>query len=247
MKTNRIPILLFLVLAIPLQLFSQKTGISPEDIPEILKKKTDDFEITGDGTAEHWSETDWINLTQRNNPENPVQTQVKLLYSDTGIYVLFQNEDRLITTPFTKDYENLWLGDVVEVFLWTNTSEPDYFEYEVTPLNYELPLIVSNINGELLSWIPFENTYQGDRKVRHKTTVTNGEKKNGASIDSWTAEMFIPFKMMHPLKNIYPQSGTIWRANLYRIDYDDDDTYWSWSPFEGNFHDYKNFGVLRFE
>lgn len=243
---KRLFALFFLILSIAIQASGQ---IQPDTKPTIVVQKTQDFDLTGDGSAGPWNQTEWIDLTQRNLMENTLErnTKMKLLYSETGLYVLFQNEDSLVTTPFTEDFENLWLGDVVEVFLWTNQSEPDYFEYEVTPLNYELLLIVSNIDGELLSWIPFENTYREGRKVRHKTAVTNGEKKNGASIDAWTAEFFIPFKLLHPLKNIDPQSGTTWRANFYRIDYDDEGSYWSWSPFEGNFHDYQNFGVLIFE
>lgn len=219
-----------------------------DTLPSVTITKTEDFEITGEGTAENWEEAKWIYLSHRNDTgSNEQQTKAKILYSDTGLYVLFHNEDRLITTPFEADFEELWKGDVVEVFLWPHKSEPDYFEYEITPLDYELPLIVSNIDGELLSWIPFDNTYREGRKVRHKTTVRNGEKRNGASIDSWTAEFFIPYKLLYPLDNIYPAAGTTWRANFYRVDYDDEVTFWSWSPFEGNFHDYQNFGTLIFE
>lgn len=171
-----------LIFSVTMLLYGQT---QPIERPTHIVKKTGDFELNGDGSAEEWNQTQWIDITQRNLTDNTpeMETKMKLLYSETGLYVLFQNEDNLVTTPFTKDYENLWLGDVVEVFLWTNQSAPDYFEYEVTPLNYELPLIVSNKDGELLSWIPFEDTYREGRKVRHKTSVTGGEKENGAAIE----------------------------------------------------------------
>ena len=225
------------------------TGQISSDLPDILVKKTDDFELTGDGSSEAWNQTEWLELPQRLNLEKTSgnTTRAKALYSETGIYVLFESQDGLVTTPFESDFEKLWLGDVVEVFLWPDTSKPNYFEYELSPLDYELPLIVSNIDGELSSWIPFDHTYQDERKVRHRTSVRNGKKKNGATITSWNAEIFIPFKLLHPLENIYPESGTTWRGNFYRIDYDYGETHWSWSPYEGNFHDYENFGVLRFE
>ena len=214
-------------------------------------RKTVDFELKGDGSSEEWNQTEWIELPQRLNLEkvSGYSTRLKVLYSEKGFYTLFESRDSLITSPFDSDFEELWRGDVVEVFLWTDTSKPNYFEYELTSLDYELPLIVSNIEGDLLSWIPFGDTYdnESDRKVRHKTSVKGGKKENGASINSWTAEMFIPFKLLYPLENIYPESGTIWRGNFYRIDYDVGETHWSWSPYEGNFHDYENFGLLRFE
>ena len=217
----------------------------------LLVKKTDDFTITGDGTAENWNKTEWVELTQRSNHENTsgLKTKAKLLYSDTGLYVLFQNQDKILNASYDAHFKELWREDVVEIFLWTDQSRPVYFEYELSPLNFELPLIVSNIEGELLHWIPFDNSYhsESDRKTRHKTSIIGGEKISGAEIDGWVAEMFIPFKLLHPLKNIYPETGTKWRANLYRIDYDEGMTPWSWQPYETNFHDYNNFGTLLFE
>lgn len=214
-------------------------------------KKTDDFDVTGNGSSENWNQTKWISLTQRSNQENTdgLATRVKILYSDMGMYFLFHSEDDVLNATFESDYEELWNEDVVEVFLWTDESGPHYFEYEISPLNYELPLIVSNINGELLHWIPFANSYHEnhDRFIHHKTSVEGGKKESGAVIDSWTAEFFIPFELLHPLKNIYPVSGTEWRANFYRIDYDHGMTPWSWQPYETNFHDYHNFGTIIFE
>lgn len=217
----------------------------------MLIKKTDDFEVTGDGSSGHWNRTEWVNLIKRSDPENMngQSTRVKVLYSGKGMYFLFHSEDEVLNATFDADFEELWHEDVVEVFLWTDQSGPHYFEYEISPLNYELPLIVSNIDGELLHWIPFANSYheEHDRITRHKTSVKGGEKVSGAEIDSWTAEFFIPFKLLHPLENIFPESGTEWRANFYRIDYDHGMTPWSWQPYETNFHDYNNFGIIVFE
>jgi len=217
----------------------------------MMIKKTDDFEVTGDGSSENWNRTDWISLTQRSNQENTrgKSTYLKVLYSDKGMYFLFHSEDDILNATFYSDFQELWNEDVVEVFLWTDDSRPHYFEYEISPLNYELPLIVSNIDGELLHWIPFANSYHEDhdRIIQHRTSVKGGKKVSGADIDSWTAEFFIPFKLLHPLENIFPESGTEWRANFYRIDYDHGITPWSWHPYETNFHDYQNFGIVVFE
>jgi hypothetical protein len=217
----------------------------------MVVKKTDDFDVTGDGSSENWNRTDWVRLAQRANQENTngLTTRVKVLYSDRGMYFLFHNEDDILNATFDSDFEELWNEDVVEVFLWTDESAPHYFEYEISPLNYELPLIVSNIEGELLHWIPFKNSYHEDheRFIHHKTSVEGGKKESGADVNSWTAEFFIPFKLLHPLKNIFPESGTEWRANFYRIDYDNGMTPWSWQPYETNFHDYHNFGTIVFE
>ncbi len=228
----------------------QKEPVQEND-DTMLVKKTDDFTITGDGSAQNWNRTEWVELIQRRNRDegNRYKSEFKLLYSEKGIYILYRNEDRILNASFEEHFAELWHEDVVEAFFWTDETSTDYFEYELSPLNYELPLIVTNLGGELIHWIPFANSYhdENDRKTQHKTTILGGEKRSGAEIEGWIAEIFIPFKLMHPLKNIYPESGTKWRANFYRIDYDEGMAPYSWQPYETNFHDYQNYGTLLFE
>ncbi len=219
------------------------------EIETLLIKKTNDFTISGTGSAENWSGTEWTELTQRSNFEKSSgkHTKLKVLYSDTGLYFLFDSESDTLNATMDSHFMELWREDVVEVFLWTDETKPVYFEYELSPLNYELPILVNNIDGELTHWIPFDYSYTGDRKTRHKTSIEGGEKISGSPITKWIAEFFIPFELLRPLENIFPESGTEWKANFYRIDYDHGPTPWSWKPYETNFHDYKNFGTIIFE
>lgn len=212
-------------------------------------KKTSDFAITGDGAADNWLKTEWIELNQLTNHEkrDGLLTKAKVLYSDTGIYFLFHCEDEILTATMDSHFMELWREDVVEVFLWPDESEVTYFEYELSPLNYELPILVGNVEGKQSHWIPFDYSYKDERKTLHKTSVKGGEKQSGAHITEWTAEFFIPFELLRPLNNIFPESGTSWRANLYRIDYDKGTTHWAWQPIQTNFHDYERFGTFLFE
>lgn len=221
---------------------SAQTGKSAE----IRVKKTGDFAVTGSGSANEWSGTEWINLTLRAGNDKDLTTKMKTLYSDKGIYFLFDCLDKKLTSAMNADFLDLWTEDVVEVFLWTDESSPVYFEYEISPLGYELPLLISNEQGELLRWMPFH--YEENRKVLHATTVRGGEKKSMAQVKAWTAEFFFPWKLLRPLDNNIPKSGTRWRANMYRVDYDDNNrNNWTWQPVTKNFHDYERFGTLVFE
>ena len=117
-----------------------------------------------------------------------------------------------------------------------------YFEYELSPLNFELPILVPNIKGNFLGWRPWH--YEGSRKTRHATHIS----KKGEAITSWTAEFFIPYALLKPMTNVPPQKGTRWRANFYRIDYDKDIVTWQWQLVQNeNFHDYERFGAIEFE
>jgi hypothetical protein len=218
------------------------------DDPKALEiKKCSDFEITGDGSAKNWGSTEWVILPQRNSTKKPLTTKTKILYSDTGIYFLFLCQDKILTATMDADFMDLWKEDVVEVFLWPDEDSPVYFEYEISPLNHELPILISNVEGDLVRWQPFH--YESDRKTRHATSIQGGDKQSNSIITSWIAEFFVPYKLLRPLNNVPPTSGTRWRANFYRVDYDDEkkSSSWSWKLTNKTFHEYKKFGVLLFE
>lgn len=212
---------------------------------ELTVKKTDDFTITGNGSSKQWNNAEWINVPQY-PAEEGYTTQVKILYSETGLYFFVACEDEKITASKTGYMEDLWVEDVFEIFLWTDEDYPLYFEYEISPLNNELVLLVPNFDGDFLGWIPWH--YDSDRKIKHLTNTKGGKKESGAEITSWTAEIFIPFELLKPLRNSPPTSGMRWRMNLYRMDYDSGERKrWEWRPVESTFHEIDKFGTIRFE
>lgn len=207
----------------------------------ITVKSTFDFSVTGDGSSANWDAAPWIQIPSRTGARSYYQTKVKLLYSQTGIYCLFFCHDREITATLKEDFADLYNEDVVEVFFWPEESLSVYFEYELSPLNHELPIMVPNLKGDFFGWKPWH--YEGNRLTRHAVLISSDEK----GVASWTAEFFIPFTLLKPLLKEQPRKGTKWRANLYRIDYDDGTTDWSWQLTGKNFHDYPKFGTLVFD
>jgi hypothetical protein len=208
-------------------------GLYAQQIPV---NKTTNFTVTGKGDASAWSKAEWIPLQWRNGNLKDYETKAKLLYSDSGVYCLFRNSDRKITSTMKADFSDLWKEDVVEIFFWTDEKFPIYFEYELSPHNYELPILVPNLDGKFLGWRPWH--YDGPRLIKHATNI---------EADAWTAEFYIPFKVLAPLTNVPPTKGMTWRCNMYRVDYDDGVTRWSWQPVRTNFHDFERFGTLKFE
>lgn len=196
----------------------------------------EDFEVTGEGLDASWNQASWIDLPQRNEKPVTYTTRVKALYSKTGIYFLFDCQDEKLTATMKEDNLDLWNEDVVEVFLWTGEDFPVYFEYELSPLNYELPIIVPNDKGRFFGWLPWH--YEGDRKTRHATS---------SSDKGWKAEFFIPYKLLTPLPQVPPEPGTKWRVNMYRIDYDQGQTTFSWQPTAKTFHEFNKFGTFIFK
>jgi hypothetical protein len=96
-----------------------------------------------------------------------------------------------------------------------------------------------------MGWRPWH--YEGPRKIRKAVSIA-GRTAGSDSITGWTAEIFVPYALFKPLRNVPPKSGTHWRANFYRADYDDHfATEWSWTPVGPSFHEYQKFGTLVFE
>ena len=214
--------------------------------PTITVKATDDFEVSGNGMNPAWGKAEWTPLHRRQADGVPYDSRFKILYSKTGIYLLMEGTDTKLTTTGRKDFEDLWVEDVYEAFFWTDESQPLYFEYEISPMNAELPILVPNTGGAFMGWRPWH--FENDRKTRKATAVTGGPKEPGAAVKGWSAEFFIPYALLRGLKNQPPRSGSRWRANFYRMDHDGGrTTQWDWARVGPSFHEYQKYGVLEFE
>lgn len=214
---------------------------------KVLKvQPTDDFAITGRGDAPAWGKAAWEPLDLRNSDGRQYQTRVKMLHSQTGLYVLMEAEDGTITATMNEDFLDLWNEDVFEFFLWPDLRYPVYFEYEISPLGYELPILIPNFGGQFLGWRPWH--YEGKRKTQKATSAMGGPKQSGARVTAWKAEVFVPYDLLRPLQNVPPKPGTAWRANFYRVDYDGGKTTsWDWARVGSSFHEFEKFGTLIFE
>ncbi len=203
----------------------------------VLKiKQTKDFGVKADTSLKEWKSTKWLVLPKRHGAMN-YATKFKMLYSQKGIYCLFFCEDSQITSTRKKDFEDLYNEDVVEAFFWTEESFPVYFEYELSPYNFELPIMVPNNKGTFYGWRPWN--FDGDRKTKHDAEVLTNK--------NWIATFFIPYELLRPLGNVPPKQGTKWRCNFYRIDYDEKSSEWCWQPTQKTFHEKEKFGIVEFE
>jgi hypothetical protein len=216
-----------------------------EERPRVVVKPAPDFEVTGAGEHAAWQQAEWTPMRRRQADGHPYDTRFKALYSTTGVYFLMDGTDSKLTATMTEDYMDLWNEDVFEVFLWTDERYPVYFEYEISPLNHELPILIPNFGGQFLGWRPWH--YEKDRQTRKATSITGGPKQSQAAIKGWRAEFFIPYTLLRPLQNVPPKAGTRWRANFYRMDYDNGKTtQWEWARVGKSFHEYEKFGDLVF-
>jgi hypothetical protein len=161
-------------------------------------KKTTDFKVDGQGSAANWATAKAFDITVQKGPNQPAPgkqfpTKVKILYSEKGMYFLFDCTDKKLTATIMEDYGLLFKEDVVEVFLWPDTTVPIYLEYELSPLDYELPIIIANIKGRTEGWKAWH--YTDRNRVQHATSAQGGQKKSMASVEGWKAEFFMMKKL----------------------------------------------------
>ena len=232
-------------LAVLISHYDSAVQTQTDERPQLSVKPVDDFEVTGTGDHAAWRQAEWVSLRRRQADGHPYDTRFKTVYSGTGIYFLMDGTDKKLTATMSEDFMDLWNEDVFEVFLWPDEKHPVYFEYEISPLNKELPILIPNLGGQFLGWRPWH--YEKNRATRKATSVTGGQKQSGAAIQGWRAEFFIPYALLRPLQNVPPKPGTRWRANFYRMDHDDGkSTQWEWARVGPSFHEYQKFGELTF-
>ena len=220
-------------------------GLSVADTPLIVHKCVD-FIVTGKGEDPEWQKTRWVSLNKIDQGGKAYESKFKILYSTTGLYVLFSGDDDKITSSYKNDFDNLFTADVFEVFFHPFPSEPIYFEYEISPLNKELVLLILNRNKNFGGWIPWH--YEDKNKTIKNVIINGGRMKSGASIHSWTTEIFFPYRLLNPLLNVPPVSGMRWNANFCRLDYDSGKMIkWAWSPVKVSFHEFENYFPILFE
>lgn len=147
------------------------------------------------------------------------RTGVKAVRSDTGIYFLFQCEDEKINCTLQQDGEDLYTEDVLEIFLQPDRRYPVYLEYELSPLNKELVLMVCHNGSDFYGWLPFH--YAGERRVKHITWSRVEELSPGACCSAWNAMVYLPFALFEGTAAECPAEKTVWRGNIFRIDTDD--------------------------
>ena len=206
--------------------------------------RQEDFELLPEN-RKYFDGCEW-NVLARVGGEKPYQTFFKMGYSDSGLYFLFHCTDRKKSCSEMKDGDDLYTEDVLEIFLRPDSRYPVYLEYELSPLNKELVLMVSH-NGELFyGWKPFH--YEGGRKTRHITWSEKGALRPGRELMSWEAMCYLPFSLLEGIVPAAPVPGTVWTGNIFRIDYDGQDiSRYGWDTSCGTeFHDYEKFGEIRF-
>lgn len=203
-----------------------------------------DFALDGSGDEAGWGDSPWLDMA-RVNGASAFGTRCRLARSTTGFYLAVDCEDTRLDTTGTKDGDDLFNGDVVELFLQPDPAVQLYLEYELSPLGCDLLLIVPRRQGRFHGWLGWKAA--GKREVRRAVRIRGGAQAPGATVSGWSATCFVPWTLFACFADMPVAPGTVWRGNVYRIDAAGGaHSHWALHPETGfNFHNVEGFGGFR--
>lgn len=225
-----------LILSLPVVVISQ--DMSPK-LQFNIKYMRSDFRVT-DLNNNLWKTALHAGLDRYwDGSDAPVgrRSTVKLLWSDSGLYVRFdanQTEPLVVREKpdITKKTMNLWDRDVVEIFLAPDKKEPrKYFEFETAPTGEWIDVALDSTSGKRVSSWDYTSGMQSAAKIEDGRVVI-------AMKIPWTA-----FRKT-------PKIGDVWLGNLFRcVGKDPERGYLAWSATmtpEPSFHVPERFGEFHF-
>ena len=172
--------------------------------------------------------------------EAPLKTEVRMLYDDDSLYVLFRCEDPEPWATKENWDDKLWEEEAVEVFLQPDPKVPAYAEFQVNPIG----AVMDTWCPKPAAPLPFDSwNLEGLRGAPR----TSGKKDGGKG---WTCEIGIPWKGLNEkmtTESSAPKPGDRWRIGLFRVEAKPNPLLLAWSPTMGpSFHVPEKFGVLVF-
>jgi hypothetical protein len=172
-------------------------------------------------------------------------TRAYLVWDDEALYYAATMTDTELRAHGKQRNDNLWDGDVFELFFKPRVDRPEYYEFQANPQSLVFEV----------AWPKRGQDFGDLRKLPElgskAVVVLNGTLDHTGDQDrGWTVEARIPWSAF-ALTDGKPRSGDSWLFALCRYDYGPVGTkpvLMSSAPLtRPSFHRYEDYGTLRFE
>ena len=194
-----------------------KKEITPNSY--IAYKTSQQIQIDGEENDISWSKVEWSQsfLDIEGVKKPTYNTQVKMLWDDTYLYILAKMEEPHVWGNLKEKDTIIFYNNDFEVFIDPDGDTHNYYELEINALNTNWDLFISK-------------PYREGNVVLNDWTVTglksavkvNGTLNNPNDIDEgWVVEMAIPwsvYKTSYFEKNV--PVDKFWRVNFSRVNWD---------------------------
>jgi len=172
----------------------------------------------------------------------------KLAYDNENIYIIWKVDDQYIRAVAEEDQGPVFRDSCVEFFfIPDNLAGTEYFNLE---MNCGGTMLFHHQDFNKDGSVNISKDDISQMKVAH--SMPRLIKKEIKEETTWYLEYAIPFSILTNYYNLeFPESGTVWRANLYKCADDTSQPHWlTWSKVdypEPRFHMPEFFGTLVFE
>lgn len=226
--------------------------------PHYFCQKIDAKDIIIDGKIEEsaWEKADWsedfIDIQGSQLPKPFLQTKMKMLWSDSSLYIAAYLQENHVWAAIDKDEEIMYFDNDFEIFIDVNRDHHHYVEFEFNALNKKWDLYLDR---------PYRDSVIPDvdwncKGLKHQA-YTYGSLNNpfGAEDSAWTIEVEIPLNQLSSSL----KENDIWNINFSRVHWEihiEDGKYikklkpennWVWSPtWAINIHRPEYWGQLYF-
>ncbi|HEY5376714.1 MAG TPA: carbohydrate-binding family 9-like protein [Polyangiaceae bacterium] len=182
------------------------------------------------------------------NKTSKVNGDVKVLWSEEGMYVGFSVADTDIIGGFKKDEKDphLWTKDTVEIMVDPegDGDNKDYYEIQINPQNLVFDSQFDDYNQPKVEPNGPFGHQEWSANLKSAVTLDGTLDKSDDEDRGYTVEAFIPWKSFSKAKKLPPELGSTWRINFYAMK---NNGGVAWSPIlgQGNFHRAPRFGRVE--
>ncbi|KIC01103.1 hypothetical protein OA88_15550 [Flavobacterium sp. JRM] len=199
--------------------------------------------ITIDGDLSDWK-TPFIGpfVIHDSGAKATQETYVSLSWDNENLYLGYKSKDsKIIGSAINHDTQIFNTDDLVELFLDPDGNSENYIEIGVNAFSSNYDMIIHCISPSCGGW---------DTDI--SLDITGLKTASKINKDGYDVEIMIPFSSLTSVKDANfttPVVGTIWKGNLFRIDYGNETEYQAISPYDGSqfgFHQPNQFKSFEF-
>ena len=183
-------------------------------------KTTEKITIDGKDDETDWSKSQWTeaftDIVTGKEINARQQAKCKILWDDNFLYLYAKFSESNLWASIHKHDASVFQDNAFEMFIAPGRKTYDYFEFQInaycTVWDLFMPRPYRNGGSGLSSW---------DIKGLQKAVYLDGTLNNPDDTDkSWSIELAVPFSSVHMNGSPNPASGTIWRMNFSRVQWE---------------------------
>jgi hypothetical protein len=162
-----------------------------------------------------WTE-DFQDIEGDLKPGPALQTNAKMLWDDSCLYIAAQVHDPNVWAYLTHRDDIVYRDNDFEVFIDPNKTTHQYYEFEFNAVNTVFDLFLNkpyrNGGNAMINW---------DAEGIRSATKVQGTVNNPTDTDEgWTIEIAIPFRALSfGIDVTVPKEGDFWRIDFSRVEW----------------------------